>query len=64
MESAQRDIISVLLEHIFSMGLISKNTYLMAEDLVYTDMDFPQFLWYPVCLPKEGLEHECSQDSQ
>ncbi len=64
MESTQQELISVLLEHILSLGLISKNTYLRAEDLVYSGIDFPQLLRYPVCLQKEGIEHERTQDPQ
>ena len=42
MESTQREVVSVLLEHVFSLGLISQFTYSKAEDLVYSVMDFPE----------------------
>ena len=35
MESTQREVVSVLLEHVFSLGLISQFTYSKAEDLVH-----------------------------
>ena len=53
MESAQRELISVLLGRISAQGLISRSTYLKAEDLVHSVIDFPEFFRYPVCLPKE-----------
>ena len=64
MESAQRELMSVLLGDIFSRGLISKTTYLKAEDLVHSVIDFPELFWYPVCLTKEVSKYECAQDTQ
>ncbi len=59
MESAQRELVSVLLAHIRSLGLISNSTYSGAVDLVHSVIDFPDFFRYPVCLTKEanGYEH-------
>lgn len=64
MESAQRELLSVLLGRVFSLGLISKSTYSHAEDLVHSVMDFPELLRYPVCLTKEGSRHECAENTQ
>ena len=64
MESAQRELVSVLLERVFTLGLISKTTYLKAEDLVHSVIDLPELFQYPVCLPKEAEIHECTQDTQ
>lgn len=64
MESTQREVVSVLLEHVLSLGLISQFTYSKAEDLVHSVMDFPKLLRYPVCLTKEAGTHEYSQDPQ
>ena len=64
MESTQRAVVSVLLECIFSHGLISQSTYCKAEDLVHSVIDFPELLRYPVCLKKEASAHEYSQDPQ
>ena len=63
MESAQRELLSVLLGNIFSRGLISKTTYLKAEDLVHSVIDLPELFQYPVCLTKEAGDYECSQDT-
>ena len=60
MESAQRELVSVLLEHIRSLGLISHSTYSVAVDLVHSVIDFPEFFRYPVCLTKEAEIHECT----
>lgn len=64
MESAQRELAGVLLEHIRSLGLISDFTYSRAVDLVHSVIDFPEFFRYPVCLTKEANGHECAQDTQ
>ena len=64
MESAQKELLSVLLEQIFSLGLISKTTYLKAEDLVHSAIDLPKLFQYPVCLTKEVPALECAQDTQ
>jgi len=58
MESAQRELISVLLDRIRSLGLISNSTYSGAVDLVHSVIDFPDFFQYPVCLTKEADRHE------
>lgn len=63
MESAQRELLSVLLDRVRSLGLISKATYSKAEDLVYSVMDLPELLPYPVCL-KEAGRHECAENPQ
>lgn len=64
MENAQRLIVSVLLEHVFSLGLISQFTYSRAQDLVHSVMDFPELLRYPVRLAEEECRHECAEDSK
>ena len=60
MESAQRELVSVLLDYIRSLGLISNSTYSGAVDLVHSVIDFPAFFQYPVCLTKEAEIHECT----
>ena len=60
MESTQREVVSVLLEHVLSLGLISQFTYSKAEDLVHSVMDFPELFRYPVCLTKEASAGEYS----
>ena len=64
MESTQREVVSVLLKHILSLGLISQFTYSKAEDLVHSVQDFPELFRYPVCLTEEGCRHEWTQDPQ
>lgn len=64
MESAQRKLLSALLRDIFSRGLISKTTYLDAEDLVHSVIDFPELFQYPVCLTKEASNCERAQDTK
>ena len=54
MESAQRELAGVLLDHIHSLGLISDFTYSRAVDLVHSVIDFPELFQYPVCLTKEA----------
>lgn len=64
MENAQRELASVLLDHIRSLGLISNSTYSGAVDLVHSVIDLPEFFQYPVCLTEEADGHECAQDTQ
>ena len=64
MDSAQRELVNVLLEAIYDHGLLSKTTYLNAVDLVHSVIDIPPFFRYPVCLTEEASGHECTQDTQ
>lgn len=64
MESAQRELIGVLLEAVYSRGLLPKTTYLNAMDLIHSGMKIPPFFRCPVCLPEEGSRCECAQDTQ
>ncbi len=54
MESAQRELVSILLDHIRSLDLISNSTYDRAVDLVHSVIDFPEFFRYPCVLDKGG----------
>lgn len=63
MESAQQELVGVLLDHIHSHGLISDFTYSRAMDLVHSAIDFPELFQYPVCLTKEAEIRECAQDT-
>lgn len=64
MESAQRELVCVLLEHIRSLGLISEFTYSGALDLVHSAMDLPELFPYPACPTEEASRHERPQDTQ
>ena len=63
MENAQRELLSVLLEEVCTLGLISKTTYLGAADLVHSSIDLPSFFRDPVC-PAGGLDHEHCKNPQ
>ena len=54
MESAQRELMSVLLEAVYARGLLSKNAYLNAMDLVHSVMELPPFFRYPGRLTEEA----------
>lgn len=64
MESAQREVMTVLLRHIFSLGLISESALSKAEDLVRSVIDLPEFFQEPACLTEEVPALECAQDTQ
>ena len=64
MESAQRELVSVLLDHIRSLGLLSNSAYSGAVDLVHSVIDFPELFQYPACLTKEANIRERAQDTQ
>lgn len=57
MESAQKELLKVLPDHIRSLGLISDFTYSAATDLVHSAIDFPEPFQVPVCLNQESGEH-------
>lgn len=63
MEHAQRELVSVLLDHIRSLGLISRSTYGRAMDLVYSMADFPELFQCPECLAEEAGNFECAPDT-
>lgn len=58
MERAQRELVSVLLDRIRSLGLISNSTYGRAMDLVHSAIDLPDFFQYPVRLTEGARERE------
>ena len=60
MEHAQRELVRVLLETIYTRGLLSKNAYLNAVDLVHSVSDIPPFFRYPACLTEEVSGLECA----
>lgn len=64
MESARRELIGVLLEHVRSLGLISDLTYFRAMDLVHSAADFPDLFQGPVCSAEEANFCECTQDTE
>ena len=63
MENVQRELLSVLLEEVCALGLISKTTYLGAVDLVHSSIHMPGFFRYPACLTG-GEAHEHCKDPQ
>lgn len=56
MERAQQELVSILLNYLHSLDLISDFTYSKAMDLVYSVTDFPDFFQYPVRLTKEDCK--------
>ncbi len=52
MESAQRELVSVLLDHIRSLGLISDSTCDRAVELVRSGIELPEF--FLPCAGGEG----------
>ena len=62
MESTQREIIAVLLKRVYESGLITESVYSKAADLVYSAIDFPEFLQYTVCSEKEAEALEYTEN--
>ena len=60
MESAQRELVGTLLDHIHSLGLISNFTYSRAMDFVHSVIDFPELFQYPERLTEEAEIRECA----
>ncbi|SFP03925.1 hypothetical protein SAMN05216343_102113 [Oscillibacter sp. PC13] len=64
MENAQRELLSVLLGHLFSCGLISKNTYSESMDVVHALIDVPELFRYPVRLTGEASAYEYTRNTE
>lgn len=64
MDDSQREVICTLLRHIYSLGLISKNTYSKAVDFVHSTTDIPEMFRYPAGLGREEIVSECTQNPQ
>lgn len=64
MESAQREIMAVLLGRLRDEGLIADRTYLKAVDLVHSSVDFPDFFRYNVCSEKEAIALEHTENAR
>lgn len=57
MESAQRELMSVLLRTVYDRGLLSRAAYLSAVDLVYSVINIPPFFQCPVCSTEEAQQY-------
>ena len=64
MEDARRELASVLLDHIRSLGLISDFTYSRAMDLVHSGADLPEFFQDLAPTTEEAGGYEPAQDAQ
>ena len=64
LRSPEKEIIHILITQVYNQGLISKTTCQNSEDLLDSVIDIPQFLWYPVCLTKEGNHHGYTENSR
>ncbi len=64
MESAQRELMAVLLKAVYARGLLSKAAYLKAVDMAYSLTDLPEFFQYPARLTEEANGLGCTQDTQ
>lgn len=60
LESAQKEILIVLLQCLKARGLVSESACSRAVDLVYSAADIPPLLRFPVCLTEEDCWHECT----
>ena len=63
MESAQRELLCVLLRRLYELGLIDKSTCLGAEDLVHSGIAIPELFRYSVCLTEEENINECIENT-
>jgi hypothetical protein len=58
MESAQKELMCILLGRLYDLGLLSKSTYQGAENLVHSMMNFPDFFESPA-----SWTEECDMDA-
>lgn len=63
LDHTQKELVSVLLGHIHSLGLISHSTYSGAVELVHSRNDLPELFQVPVCLAEEAAVHERAQNT-
>jgi len=61
MERAERELMEALLGRIFSLGLLSKDTYSKAMNLVHSIKEGQGFFRDPACLAEAGV-YECTQN--
>lgn len=52
MEDVQRQVLQALLKTLYDQGLVAKATYDGAVNMVNSQIDLPEFFWYPVCCSK------------
>ena len=60
MEEVQRQVLQALLKTLYDQGLMAKTTYDGAVNMVNSQIDLPEFFWYPVCCPKEEIANGSS----
>lgn len=58
MESAQQELICVLLGTVYNGGFLSKAAYLNAMDLVHSALDIPSLFRYPAYLVEGAGQYE------
>ncbi len=61
MDSAQREVMAVLIRHLCSLGLISQSTCRRAEELAFSRGGFPAFF---VCNTGAGGEEDADAGTQ
>ncbi len=64
MENTQREIMAVLLKRVYESGLITESVYSKAAELVYSTIDFPDFLRYTACSEKEVTAFEYTENTR
>ena len=65
MAEAQREVLQVLLKSLYDRGLLTKATYDRAVNMVNSNIDLPEFFWYPVCCQrKEDEENGCTKNQK
>ena len=64
MESAQRELLCVLLRRLNELGLIDKATCMGAEDLVHSGMEIPRLFRCSVCMTGEDKGNERMENTE
>lgn len=62
MAGTEKAVMNVLLRSLLDQGLIAKDTYGKAVDLVQSTIAFPEFFEYCVCCGKEENVDGCTQN--
>lgn len=62
MAGEEKAVMNVLLKSLLDQGLIAKDTYDKAVDLVQSTIAFPEFFEYCVCCGNEEDVNGCTQN--
>lgn len=64
MAALQHEVLDVLLDTLMNRGLINRDVYDKAKNIVNSTPDFEEFFWHPVYCQEEGESHGCTENQE